>query len=138
MVFTTLRPLRFGDCDPSGIAYFPSYLHLLVGVTEEFFEALGFPWPALMTARGIALPTVRLDVTFSRPGRHGDMLEFVLGVRRIGTSSLDFAHQISIGGTLCWAAEQRVVATEIAAHRSCPWPDDIRSALEHQLEASHA
>ncbi|MGH6805572.1 MAG: acyl-CoA thioesterase, partial [Ensifer adhaerens] len=32
-MYRTKRPLRFGDCDPSGIAYFPSYLNILVGVT---------------------------------------------------------------------------------------------------------
>ena len=40
MPFETTRPLRFGDCDPSGIAYFPSYMHMLVGVTEDLFADL--------------------------------------------------------------------------------------------------
>ena len=44
MSFRTSRPLRFGDCDPSGIAYFPSYLNILVGVLEEFFAEIGAPW----------------------------------------------------------------------------------------------
>jgi 4-hydroxybenzoyl-CoA thioesterase len=39
----TRRPLRFGDCDPSGIAYFPSYLDMLAGVLEELFAAAGRP-----------------------------------------------------------------------------------------------
>ena len=41
--FRTQRPLRFGDCDPSGIAYFPAYFNLLVGVVEEFFASIGSP-----------------------------------------------------------------------------------------------
>ena len=39
--FSTTRTLAFGDCDPSGIAYFPSYLDLMVGVLEAFFAEIG-------------------------------------------------------------------------------------------------
>ena len=38
MTFTTIRQLSFGHCDPAGMAYFPAYLDMLVGVTEELFE----------------------------------------------------------------------------------------------------
>ena len=51
--FSFDRELRFGDCDPSGIAYFPSYLNILNGVVEEFWAAIGFPWPGLITVRKI-------------------------------------------------------------------------------------
>jgi hypothetical protein len=36
--FSFDRELRFGDCDPSGIAYFPSYLNILNGVVEPIDE----------------------------------------------------------------------------------------------------
>jgi 4-hydroxybenzoyl-CoA thioesterase len=134
MAFTAVRPLRFGDCDPSGIAYFPSYLNLLVGVMEEFFASIGSPWPVMMGERRISVPTVRLDITFSHPGVHGDVLEFRVDVKRVGGSSLDFLHRITCGGTLLWSAEQRVVATDTDTHRARPWPDDMRAALEQHLE----
>lgn len=35
--FESVRKLRFGQCDPSGIAYFPAYLDILVGITEDLF-----------------------------------------------------------------------------------------------------
>ena len=35
-MFTKTFPLRFGDCDPSGIAYYPSYLRILDGAIEDF------------------------------------------------------------------------------------------------------
>ena len=92
MAFKTTRPLRFGDCDPSGIAYFPSYLNILVGVLEDYFASLGFPWKRLVDDRRIGVPTVRLDLTFMKPGLQGNDLEFVLTVRGIGRSSLDLEH----------------------------------------------
>ena len=128
MAFETVRPLRFGDCDPSGIAYFPSYMNLLVGVTEDLFAAAGWPWPRLARERNITTPTVRLDATFLNPGFEGDTLTFRCTVVRIGRSSLDLRHDVAASEPL-WRADQRLVATTIDTHRPQPWPDDIRAAL---------
>ncbi|EPE94061.1 acyl-CoA thioesterase [Rhizobium grahamii] len=138
MGFETTRPLRFGDCDPSGIAYFPSYLNMLVGVLEDFFASLGFPWKTLIADRRIGVPTVRLDVTFSNPGFQGDELEFDIAVAGIGRSSLDLNHTISAYGKVLWTARQRVVATSLDTHQSLAWPADVRAALTHHLETTDA
>jgi 4-hydroxybenzoyl-CoA thioesterase len=136
--FKTTRPLRFGDCDPSGIAYFPSYLNILVGVLEDYFASLGFPWKMLVDDRRVGVPTVRLDVTFVKPGFQGDELDFVVVVRGIGRSSLDLEYQVSANGQVLWSARQRVVATSLDTHQSLAWPDDIRAALTSHLEMTDA
>lgn len=136
--FKTTRPLRFGDCDPSGIAYFPSYLNILVGVLEEFFETVGMPWSTLIADRRIGTPTLKLDLTFVKPGMHGDLMEFALVVRRIGNSSMDLEHTVSCKGDVLWKAEHRIVATSLETHRSCPWPDDMRAAFMPFLENDNA
>ena len=134
MAFTTTHKLRFGQCDPSGIAYFPAYLDLLVGVLEEFFGAIGMPWSDMFNKRRIACPTVRLDLTFRKPGRHGDALEFQLRVRRVGRSSLDLDHQISANGDVLWTAKHTIVATNLDTTKAIAWPEDIRAALVQCLE----
>ena len=138
MPFRVNRPLRFGDCDPSGIAYFPSYLNILVGVLEDFFASLGFSFRAMTDERRIGVPTVRLDLTFKSPGFQGDELEFTLAVRGIGRASLDMEHTVSAHGTVLWTAKHRIVATSLDTHGSIAWPDDIRAALSHHLEMPHA
>jgi 4-hydroxybenzoyl-CoA thioesterase len=137
-MFTITKPLRFGDCDPSGIAYFPSYLNILVGVLEDFFASLGFPWRAMNEARRMSVPTVRLDLTFANPGFQGDELKFALAVLGIGRSSLDLGHTVSRGETVLWTAKHRIVAVSIDTNASLAWPDDIRAALTQQLETPHA
>jgi len=134
MAFTTTHPLRFGQCDPSGIAYFPAYLDLLVGVLEEFFGSIGMPWSEMFGKRRIACPTVRLDLTFRKPGFHGDQLDFQLIVRRVGRSSLDLDHQVSTGGAVLWTAKHTIVATNLDTTKATAWPDDIRAALAACLE----
>lgn len=137
-MFTTSRPLRFGDCDPSGIAYFPSYLNILVGVLEEFFETTGIPWPTMVAERRIGTPTLRLDLTFVKPGMHGDRLDFAIRVVRIGNSSMDLEHEISSSGDLLWKASHRIVATSLDTHKAVHWPDDIRAAFLPYLENDNA
>ncbi|NTF43014.1 thioesterase family protein [Rhizobium rhizogenes] len=138
MAFKTTRPLRFGDCDPSGIAYFPSYLNILVGVLEDYFASIGFSWRHMIDDRRIGVPTVRLDLTFMKPGLQGDDLQFLLTVRGIGRSSLDLEHQVSANGHVLWTAKHRVVATSLDNHQSHAWPDDIRAALTSHLETTDA
>jgi 4-hydroxybenzoyl-CoA thioesterase len=138
LTFRTSRRLNFGDCDPSGIAYFPSYLHILVGVLEEFFQELGAGWPGMIAERRIGVPTVRLDLTFKKPGFHGNTLNFEVFVAGVGTTSLDLEHAVSCDGQVLWTAIHRVVATSLESHKACPWPDDIKAALIYSLEKTNA
>jgi 4-hydroxybenzoyl-CoA thioesterase len=137
-VYRTHRTLRFGDCDPSGIAYFPAYFNLLVGVDEEFCGSIGAPWPSLVAGRRIAMPTVRLDVTFSAPGFHGDVMDWDVRVLRVGGSSMTLHHRVSRAGTTLWEATQVVVATTLDTNRSIAWPDDLRAIFTSQLESPDA
>jgi len=127
--FAFERELRFGDCDPSGIAYFPSYLNILNGVVEDFWARIGFPWPELITARKIGTPTVHLACDFSRPSMFGDLLTFNLRIIRVGGSSLHLDHLISGANGPRWRARQILAATSLVDHHAIPWPDDIRAAL---------
>ena len=133
--FSFDRALRFGDCDPSGIAYFPSYLNILNGVVEDFWAGLGFPWPELITARKIGTPTVHLACDFSRPSMFGDLLTFDLRIIKVGGSSLHLDHVISGANGPRWRARQILAATSLVDHHAIPWPDDIRAALMSHVGA---
>ena len=136
--FETVRVLRFGDCDPAGIAYFPRYFDMLNGVVEDWWGAMGLPWTILFGERRIGLPTARFEVDFRAPARLGDELRFSLSVKRIGESSLHLDHVIRRDTTVLWQASQILVATSLDNDRSIAWPDDIRTALVSFQEAPHA
>lgn len=131
--FETTRTLRFGDCDPAGIAYFPSYFHFLNGVVEEWWAEIGFPWRDLFQRRRIGLPTVKLDTQFIAPGFMGDELIFSFRISALGSRSMTLEHRIARDGTLLWQATQIVVATSLDTHQSIAWPDDIRAALQEHF-----
>jgi 4-hydroxybenzoyl-CoA thioesterase len=138
----TLRPLRFGDCDPSGIAYFPCYLDMLAGVLEELFAAAGASFPWLMGERGMGTPTVRLEVEFKRPGFHGNRLDWHVAIARLGRSSAELHYKVRARGEVLWSARQTIVLTALSSHKAIPWPDDIRAGLSQFImendDASHS
>lgn len=136
--FSFDRELRFGDCDPSGIAYFPSYLNILNGVVEEFWATIGFPWPELITVRKIGTPTVHLTCDFSRPSKFGDLLTFSLHISKVGRASLHLAHVVSGAGGTRWKARQILAATSLVDHHAVSWPDDVRTALVARLHVGRA
>jgi 4-hydroxybenzoyl-CoA thioesterase len=133
--FSFDRQLRFGDCDPSGIAYFPSYLNILNGVVEEFWTTIGFPWREQITVRKIGTPTVHLSCDFSRPSVFGDPLTFKLRIGRVGRASLHLAHVVLGADGVRWKAHQIVAATSLVSHQAIPWPEDIREALLAHVQA---
>lgn len=136
--FETRRVLRFGDCDPAGIAYYPRYFDLLNSVVEDWWSAMGAPWKVLFGQRRIGLPTVRFEVDFRAPAFLGDELLFSLAVQRISRKSVDLEHVVRRDGAILWQATQILVATSLETHKSITWPDDLRAALMSFQEAPHA
>jgi 4-hydroxybenzoyl-CoA thioesterase len=136
--FVAERLLRFSDCDPSGIAYFPAYLNLLNGVVEDFWMFLGFSLPELIKGRGIGTPTVQLDCQFVRPALFGEKLTFQLRVAKLGRSSLHLVHEVTGSDGVKWSARQVLVATSLSEHRPTPWPGDLRGSLCEKFPALRA
>ena len=136
--FEATRVLRFGDCDPAGIAYYPRYFDLLNGVVEDWWISMGVPWKVLFGERRIGLPTVRFEVDFRAPAFLEDELRFTLQVKRIGSKSVELEHVVQRGATTLWQCAQTLVVTSLDTHRSIAWPDDLRAALVSFQEAPHA
>ena len=130
--FTALRAVRFSDCDPAGIVFFPQYLVMLNGVVEQWFDdSLQVPYAGLIGARGLGLPTVRLELDFTAVSRHGDHLEWQLGATKLGHSSLTLLHDCRSGdgNELRLRARQVMVCTSLLTHRPQALPEDVRKAI---------
>jgi 4-hydroxybenzoyl-CoA thioesterase len=132
--FRATRTVRFSDCDPAGIVFFPQYLVMLNGFVEQWFdEALGIRYATLIGARRTGLPTVRLEVDFTAVSRHGDLLSLQLEVEKLGRSSLALRHEVraaDAGDELRLRARQVLVCTSLASHRAQALPDDVRTAIQ--------
>ena len=136
--FEARRTVRFADCDPAGIVFFPQYLVMINTQVEQWFdEGLVINYAGLIGARRLGLPTVRLEVDFTAVSRHGDSLTLRLHLARVGGSSMHLEHSFWGGEQLRLRARQVLVCTSLETHRPQPWPEDIRAALAQQLNKDH-
>ncbi|MCI1191417.1 acyl-CoA thioesterase [Calidifontimicrobium sp. SYSU G02091] len=137
MRFEATRTVRFADCDPAGIVFFPQYLVMVNTLVEQWFdEGLGVPYADVIGARRTGLPTVRLEADFTAISRHGEHLAQCLAVRHLGRSSLHLHHEFHGGGELRLRVRQVLVCTSLATHRPQPIPDDLRAAMQPYLETA--
>ncbi len=129
--FVAERLVRFSDCDPAGIVFFPNYFVMLNGVVEDWWRHIGHPWTEIIVRRRIGTPTAQLDSMFVAPSLFGEALHFLLVVDKIGESSLALHHRVvgPDGGERA-RFRQRLVATSLETHRPIPWPADLRQAIE--------
>jgi 4-hydroxybenzoyl-CoA thioesterase len=130
--FRRARLIRFSDCDPAGIVFYPQYFVMLNGLIEDWVnEGLGLSYHGLVAQRRIGLPTVKLDVDFRAVSRMGDQVLLGLTVQRLGSRSMTLAVR-------CFSAEtgevrmqmtQVIVTTSLETHRAVAIPDDMRAAI---------
>jgi 4-hydroxybenzoyl-CoA thioesterase len=131
--FRVERTIRFSDCDPAGIVFYPQYFVMFNGLMEDWVDGpLGIGFADLVARRRIGLPTVRLEADFAAVSRFGDAVVLSLEVERLGGKSITLALRCEAAGTgeLRMAVRQVVVTTSLADHRAIAIPDDLRAAIE--------
>lgn len=136
--FVVQRKVRFEDCDPAGIVFFPNYLRMLNSVVEDWLEHLGHPWTELVSQRRMGTPTAQLDTRFLSPSVFGETLSFRLGIEKLGSASLILHHLAEGQGRVRFRARQVIVATSLDNHNSIAWPDDVRRAITRFMENDNA
>ena len=89
MSFVKERLIRFSDCDPAGIVFYPQYFVMFNGLMEDWIsEGLGIGFKHLLQQRRIGLPTVHLEADFRAISRMGDCVRLSLNVARLGSRSI--------------------------------------------------
>ena len=135
-VFEVEDTIRFAQCDPAGIVFFPQYLVMLNTLHERWFtEGLGVPYPEYIGVRRLGVPTVRLECDFTAVSKHGDRLRQRLAVAKLGRTSLELAVEFDSTGELRARFRQVLVCTSLATHKPHPLPDDLRAAMQRYLKS---
>jgi len=133
-VFRTQILVRFRDCDPAGMVFYPRYLEMFNNLVEDFFrDGLDLSFEDLI-ARGWGIPTVHLNVDFFQPSRLGETLDASLVVTRLGQSSIYLEVVIKgPSGVNRVRGKVVLVLTDLAANRAQLIPDDLRAKLGRYL-----
>jgi len=130
------RVIRFSDCDPAGIVFYPQYFVMFNELLEDWFsDGLEVAFNSLILERRIGLPTVRLEVDFSAISRMGDVVVLLLAVERLGRRSLTLALRCEgQDGQRRMAARQVLVTTSLDTHQAIDIPPDVRAAIARTTE----
>jgi len=138
VAFRRPRMIRFSDCDPAGIVFYPQYFVMLNGLVEDWVEeGLGIGYRRLVIDRRVGLPTVRLEADFRVVSNMGDRVDLVLEVERMGTRSLTLNLRCEgAAGEVRMGVRQVLVTTSLETHRAIDIPDDLRAAIAQMEEGS--
>lgn len=130
-LFQRTRRIRFSECDPAGIVFYPQYFVMFNDLMEAWVDdVLPDGFRGLIIERRVGMPTVRLEADFRAVSRMGDLVTLELEVERVGTKSLNLAWRcLGEGAELRMGAQQTIVFTSLDTHRAIPMPDDFRLAL---------
>ena len=101
--------VHWGDCDPAGIIFYPTYFRWMDAATWSFMASVGYG-PKRMREEHLAMPLVSADCQFLAPALHGDRCEVRSRIARFGGASFVVAHDIvrADGTTLAKGSEKRV------------------------------
>ena len=126
--------VEWGDCDPAGIVYYPSYFrwcdqasHRLLAMAGATHNTRGGPWTE-------GTPLVAAECSFKRASQPGEKLLVESHVSRFGRSSFTITHifRDASGAVAAQGSETRIWAKkEGDAHslKAVPIPDDVRKRL---------
>ena len=131
MSFTVQAPLRFGHCDPAGIAYYPRYFEIVDAAVEDWTaSALGVSRAAMHRDMTLGTPAVEVAASFAAIGRHGDLLDVAIAVEAVGRTSLTLGVTVTSGGEPRFTMRLKIVLMDLKTMKSTPWPGEWRKRLE--------
>lgn len=130
--FSRSHRIRFSECDPAGIVFYPQYFvmfnDLLEAWVDQLLPQVGFAGYIGTLRQG--LPTVRLEADFRAISRMGDAVTLSLDLERLGDKSLTLALACTgAEGDLRMQVRQVLVTTSLVTHQAIAVPDLLRRAL---------
>ena len=131
-LFTREHRIRFAECDPAGIVFYPQYFvmfnNLLEAWIDELLPEVGFA--GYIGTLQFGLPTVRLEADFRAVSRMGDAVVLSLEVARLGGKSLTLALTCTdLKGEVRMSVTQVLVTTSLVSHQAIEIPSVLREAL---------
>ncbi len=91
---STRTTVRWGDCDPAGIAFYPHFFEWMDQVSHLLAREMGVSADDMLAPSSIGFPLVGAQAEFLAPARLDDELEIRAWVTGLGRSSLELRHEI--------------------------------------------
>ncbi len=128
--FSVEVPIRFSNCDPAGIVYFPEFFDLINSLVEDWFTiGMDTSYADLMMRQHIGTPTIDIQCEFIKPCRYGEHLTLELAVTKIGGASFHLTETGSVAGELRWRTRHVLCFLSTETYRPVPIPVGLREKM---------
>ena len=129
--------VQWGDCDPAGIIFYPTYFRWFDAATWAFFAAVGYT-AKRMRAETRSMPLVAAECQFASPAEQGDRCEVRSRIVRFGGKSFVVAHEVlrADGTVLARGTETRVWGRHVSGAGSPMKGEAIGEELKALFRAS--
>ncbi|MBK6460780.1 MAG: acyl-CoA thioesterase [Myxococcales bacterium] len=127
--------VSWGDCDASGIVFYPRYYAWFDECTHALLAGVGLGHDVLRERyRLTGAPLVQAAARFRSPATYGDTLLATSRVARVGSRSFTVEHRLAIGDRGVVEGEETRVWAEATGSsppslRAVAIPDDVRALL---------
>lgn len=129
--------IRFQDCDPAGIVFYPRFFEMMNATVEAWFAGpLGLDWHSLHKERGQGVPLVKTESTFLKPSRLSEKVVMHMVVERLGRSSIDLRFELrGPSDDVRLQATQTVAMVDFTLDppKAVPISDDLRDKMQAYL-----
>lgn len=138
--FRHARIVRFGECDPAGVAYYPEFFNWFHQAMEACFEDyLGVSYAEMIET--IGFPAVQTSAEFRRPLPVGSSIDIEVRIERLGCSSIEWRFDIKRGESIAAVGRVKTVCISVSAGEfqfaSAPVPSFLTPKLQTLIIESH-
>jgi 4-hydroxybenzoyl-CoA thioesterase len=138
--FRHSRVVRFGECDPAGVAYYPEFFNWFHQAMEACFEDyLEIPYAEMIET--IGFPAVQTSAEFRKPLPVGSSIDIEVRIERLGRSSIEWRFDIRRDDTIAAIGRVKTVCISVSAGEfqfaSAPVPALLIPKLQNLIIESH-
>ncbi|MFO1066379.1 MAG: thioesterase family protein [Pirellulales bacterium] len=139
-VFRTSRRVEFAETDAAAIAHFASFLRYMEEAEHQLLRSIGWSvMHQLTSGQHLTWPRVHVECDFQGAARFEDVLDIAVTVARLGTRSVTYAFQFSLGEQAVASGKIVAVCCHLTAGGTlapADIPDELRAKLQPFVSAS--
>jgi acyl-CoA thioester hydrolase len=130
--------VRWSECDPQGVVFYPHYLAYLDDTLTELWREAAGSYTQMAREHGLETVVAEAGMSYRASARFDEELEIAATITRLGSTSITTAFEIErlADGTLLTEAELRHVFVDAGDFAKREIPHPVRSALERFAAAA--
>ncbi|MDB2613840.1 acyl-CoA thioesterase [Chlamydiales bacterium] len=129
-MFKIKTKVRMKDTDMAGVIYFSQQFCYVHEAVEEFFEKkIGLSFNTLFHNNPFVFVIAHCEANYLAPLKVGDVIEVMLFIEKIGTTSLSLSFELKRENQKVGDAKTVHVCLDSQTRKKTPLPEDFKKLL---------